>query len=82
VHTPDGAPCGLLNHLSKECFPSTRYFYILKNLRPCFDPEKHNNLETILTNLGMNPISKNINMIHPPDSLHVLLDGRLIGYVE
>ena len=30
----------------------------------------------------MNPISKNINIIHPPNSLHVLLDGKLIGYVD
>ena len=56
-----------------------RYFI---NIRPCFDPEIHKNLEIVLTTLGMNPISKNINLIHPPDSLHVLLDGKLIGYVE
>ena len=73
VHTPDGAPCGLLNHLAKECFPLTR---------PSFDADKHKNLEIVLTNLGMNPISKNINIIHPPNSLHVLLDGKLIGYVD
>ena len=51
-------------------------------LRPCFDPDKHKNLEIVLTNLGMNPISKNINIIHPPNSMHILLDGKLIGYVE
>lgn len=54
----------------------------LYSLRPCYDPDKHKNLEIVLTNLGMNPISKNINIIHPPNSLHVLLDGKLIGYVE
>lgn len=32
VHTPDGAPCGLLNHITISCCPLTRQ---------SFDPRKH-----------------------------------------
>lgn len=36
VHTPDGAPCGLLNHISISCCPLTFEAH---------DPNKHKDLE-------------------------------------
>lgn len=36
VHTPDGAPCGLLNHISISCCPLTYEAH---------DPNKHKDLE-------------------------------------
>ncbi len=35
VHTPDGGPCGLLNHITRECRPLTHPF----------DEEKRRDLE-------------------------------------
>jgi DNA-directed RNA polymerase I subunit RPA2 len=35
VHTPDGAPCGLLNHITISCCPLTK---------ETFNPHKHKNL--------------------------------------
>jgi DNA-directed RNA polymerase I subunit RPA2 len=29
VHTPDGGPCGLLNHIAKLCRPLTRFFFFI-----------------------------------------------------
>lgn len=29
VHTPDGTPCGLLNHLSKSCIVSYKFFFLI-----------------------------------------------------
>ena len=34
VHTPDGAPCGLLNHLAAACYVVTHPPRDTDNLRP------------------------------------------------
>jgi DNA-directed RNA polymerase I subunit RPA2 len=68
VHTPDGAPCGLLNHLTMNCiitkYPDTK----LKNAIP-----------TILLDLGMLPISIADDW---KNSYTVILDGEVIGLIE
>ncbi|KAH3743135.1 DNAdirected RNA polymerase, beta subunit [Pelomyxa schiedti] len=65
VHTPDGAPCGLLNHLAVACKVM------------CTD--MHDNLKAIeefLYNLGM---LNTTNTVLPSFCVSVLLNGRLIG---
>ena len=65
VHTPDGAPCGLLNHLSSTCHISTK----IQNSKA---------LPAILVSLGMTPMMPGSN-IFPPDHLSIFLDGKLVG---
>lgn len=68
VHTPDGAPCGLLNHLSYTCEVVTDIHSDVSKL------------PSLLVALGMSP---NIPKVKPSStSLSVFLDGRIIGNVE
>ncbi|CAG0884695.1 unnamed protein product [Darwinula stevensoni] len=69
IHTPDGTPCGLLNHLTWNCEIITSQA----------DTSKYPEL---LCAIGMIPLD---SMAYPRGSLHVLpvlLDGRLIGHVH
>lgn len=68
VHTPDGTPCGLLNHLAANC----RVVNVDQNL---------SSLDLILTELGMSPVSSP-NPWPPEDCYTVMLDGRIIGYIN
>lgn len=69
VHTPDGAPCGLLNHLAAMCIvavglPDTsRVADALADVAPTF----------IDTRQGLVPVSG----VHVP----VVLDGRALGVI-
>jgi len=65
VHTPDGAPCGLLNHLSSSC----HIVNIIQNTDA---------LPGILTSLGMSPLIQGSH-VFPPDFLSIFLDGLLMG---
>jgi DNA-directed RNA polymerase I subunit RPA2 len=68
VHTPDGGPCGLLNHLASPCIVQTHH--------P--SPETLAPISPLLASFGMLPVSR----IPPPaNALPVLLDGRIIGHV-
>lgn len=68
VHTPDGAPCGLLNHFTMHCIVTKHPDAKLKNAVP-----------SILLDLGMLPISIADDW---SNSYTVVLDGRVIGLVE
>ncbi|CAL1530216.1 unnamed protein product [Lymnaea stagnalis] len=68
VHTPDGSPCGLLNHLSASC----------KVMSTEIEPGK---LEPILTELGMSPISSP-NPWPMSDCYVVFFDGKIMGYIN
>lgn len=68
VHTPDGAPCGLLNHLTMNCIITKHPNQKLKAAIP-----------TVLVDLGMVPLSIADNW---KDSYIVMLDGKLIGLIE
>lgn len=72
VHTPDGAPCGLLNHLTKYC-----------EVTSTPDPKLVANIPSLLTSLGMVPL-KGVRLITLNHNEHyvVLLDGRVLGHVE
>lgn len=70
VHTPDGTPCGLLNHLTINCqvtdVPN-------KNLLA--------NIPKVLTNLGMLPLTST-QTHNLKETYTVLLDGKILGHVQ
>lgn len=68
VHTPDGAPCGLLNHLAMNCIVTKHP-----------DPELKNNVVSVLLDLGMLPSSITLNW---KNCYTVMLDGKIIGSIE
>ncbi|CAG9773900.1 unnamed protein product [Ceutorhynchus assimilis] len=69
VHTPDGSPCGLLNHLTMDCI-----------ITDVPDQVKVDNIETVLDEMGM--VSLNyIGKIYLKNSYAVQLDGKMIGYI-
>lgn len=68
VHTPDGAPCGLLNHLTTNCI-------ITKHC----DTKLKSNVSTMLLDLGMMPLSITDDW---EESFTVMLDGKLIGLIK
>lgn len=69
VHTPDGTPCGLLNHLTVNCVVSDSP-----------DRDLVATIPKVLTELGMVPIDGVIN--NYKDYCVVLLEGRLLGHVR
>lgn len=68
VHTPDGTPCGLLNHLTVGCVVTCN-----KN--------NHDAIFKAMSSHYMLPIDHidEVDLIH---YYPVTLDGRLVGYVE
>lgn len=72
VHTPDGAPCGLLNHLATEC-------HILSTAN---DSQDFHKLPTLLVSLGVTPAGSgggDGRTILTNQFLPVLLDGKVLG---
>jgi DNA-directed RNA polymerase I subunit RPA2 len=70
VHTPDGEPCGLLNHLAIDC-------NVLAEQPPIDD------ISNILCQLGMHSISARSAPKTPiRDSTIVLLNGKVLGHVS
>ncbi|QEU61969.1 Rpa135 [Kluyveromyces lactis] len=65
VHTPDGSPCGLLNHLSHKCKISTEQSDVSK-------------IPSILYSLGVTPAAHVIAA--GPSMCCVQLDGKIIGW--
>ncbi|XP_030750934.1 DNA-directed RNA polymerase I subunit RPA2 [Sitophilus oryzae] len=70
VHTPDGSPCGLLNHLTMKCI-----------ITEAPDQTKVRNISIILSEYGMVPMNY-INSQEIATSYAVQLDGRIIGYLS
>jgi len=68
IHTPDGAPCGLLNHLTMNCIVTKHPDSKLKAA-----------ISTVLVDLGMIPLSIADDW---KISYNVMLDGKLIGLIE
>ncbi|KAB7494168.1 DNA-directed RNA polymerase I subunit RPA2 [Armadillidium nasatum] len=69
VHTPDGAPCGLLNHLAHKC------------KIPC--ESSHWNRRTLLNallDLGMIPVDMTPSRPYN-ECLEVVVDGSFVGYI-
>ncbi|XP_046846262.1 DNA-directed RNA polymerase I subunit RPA2-like [Xenia sp. Carnegie-2017] len=68
VHTPDGSPCGLLNHLSATCE--------VVNAQ-C----NTSNFPRLLCSLGMTPLDCPRSQ-SASSCYHVLLDGKVLGFIE
>ncbi|KAJ8668817.1 hypothetical protein QAD02_000076 [Eretmocerus hayati] len=68
VHTPDGSPCGLLNHLTMNCIVTKHPDAKLKESIP-----------TTLLDLGMLPLGIADDW---KNSYTVILDGKVIGLIE
>lgn len=67
VHTPDGAPCGLINHLTAVC-------------RLITHQADTRRMASLLVSLGVSPASQSI--LFPSDQyLDVFLDGELMGFI-
>ncbi|TFK72054.1 beta and beta-prime subunits of DNA dependent RNA-polymerase [Pluteus cervinus] len=67
VHTPDGSPCGLLNHLSRTCRIITRQLAV-------------SHLPALLNSYGMTQAF--VPSIDGRKNLCVQLDGRIIGWAR
>ncbi|KAH8361017.1 hypothetical protein KR093_011761 [Drosophila rubida] len=68
VHTPDGTPCGLLNHLTLTCELSKRP-----------DPKLVQAIPARLFEIGMLPLT---HYSHPDAKLYVVfLDGKHLGHI-
>uniref|UniRef100_X1YWB5 DNA-directed RNA polymerase subunit beta n=1 Tax=Capitella teleta TaxID=283909 RepID=X1YWB5_CAPTE len=69
VHTPDGSPCGLLNHLTAECQVS------------CAPPSNlSSQLPQLLSSLGMLPMDAPLTAAS--EYYNVLLDGKVLGRIH
>jgi len=71
VHTPDGGPCGLLNHLSRDVDVIT-------------EESDDKALINVLVSLGMSPVNKNMRVVSISNSekCPVFLNGPIIGYIR
>ncbi|BAM82746.1 RNA polymerase I second largest subunit [Cyanidioschyzon merolae strain 10D] len=75
VHTPDGAPCGILNHLTRMC-------RVVADQQQVLQEQKR--IEWILETLPLeHPLAHNDALLMPPANARpVLVDGRIRGYVH
>ncbi|KAL8236009.1 hypothetical protein R6Q59_017090 [Mikania micrantha] len=78
VHTPDGSPCGLLNHLTASC-RITSYYDSEGKIRDFSKIQKA--ILNVLIAAGMTPSLPKLVKAGPPEVLHVLLDGRVVGSI-
>jgi DNA-directed RNA polymerase I subunit RPA2 len=71
VHTPDGSPCGLLNHMTVDCVAS-------KDIHKEIDLSK---IPYELATVGMEPIDSEL-MGNLSGYYTVMLEGCVVGYVR
>ncbi|KAG4180829.1 hypothetical protein ERO13_A10G189000v2 [Gossypium hirsutum] len=76
VHTPDGEPCGLLNHMTCTC-RITSYYNSQGNIRDFFKIRM--SILDVLVGVGMTTSWPKLDHAGPPRALPVLLDGCVIG---
>lgn len=79
VHTPDGTPCGLLNHLASNC-EITSDMDSSGALKDFLQMRKH--IISILSGFGMIVTPPGLARLGPPEYLTVLLDGRVVGLLD
>ena len=68
VHTPDGSPCGLLNHLAETA--------VVTNWRPTTA-----GVMKLLRSLGMEELDSPL-LLDNSQLIHVILDGKVIGFLS
>ncbi|PWA86659.1 nuclear RNA polymerase A2 [Artemisia annua] len=78
VHTPDGSPCGLLNHMTASC-RITSYYDSEGHIRDFSKIQK--SILSVLVGAGMIPALPKLVKAGPPEVLHVLLEGRVVGVI-
>lgn len=64
VHTPDGSPCGLLNHLAHKCLISVKKSDVA-------------DIDSVLNQLGISPAGA---LANTPQKSVVMLDGKIVGW--
>lgn len=74
VHTPDGSPCGLLNHLTAACKVVTHELESPEDTVAA--------VCMVLAGLGMAPAAPALPAPPPPGHLTVMLDGRVVGSIK
>lgn len=79
VHTPDGTPCGLLNHLTSVC-EITSDMESSGALKDYIRLRK--NVVSVLCSFGMIVTPPVLVRLGPPEFLTVMLDGRVVGHLE
>ncbi|XP_047338761.1 DNA-directed RNA polymerase I subunit 2 [Impatiens glandulifera] len=78
VNTPDGTPCGLLNHMT-SCCCITSYYDSQGKVREFFNIRK--SILSVLIGIGMSPLSPNLVQVGLPKFISVLLDGSVVGCI-
>ncbi|XP_038680382.1 DNA-directed RNA polymerase I subunit 2 [Tripterygium wilfordii] len=78
VHTPDGEPCGLLNHMTCTC-RITSHIDSKRGNRDFFKIRA--SILNVLVGIGMTSSLPKLVKAGPPQILHVLLDGRVVGVI-
>ncbi|XP_057453596.1 DNA-directed RNA polymerase I subunit 2 isoform X2 [Lotus japonicus] len=78
VHTPDGEPCGLLNHMTCTC-RITSYFDSQGSIKDYFKIKI--SILDILVDSGMTQLVPKLLLPGPPEVLTVLLDGCIVGCI-
>uniref|UniRef100_A0A1D1YVP6 DNA-directed RNA polymerase subunit beta n=1 Tax=Anthurium amnicola TaxID=1678845 RepID=A0A1D1YVP6_9ARAE len=78
VHTPDGEPCGLLNHMTSSCRVTSNF-----DTQECVKDfaKIRMSITKALIGVGMAPSSPKLERAGPPEVLFVLLDGCIIGSI-
>ncbi|KAK9081773.1 hypothetical protein Syun_031219 [Stephania yunnanensis] len=79
VHTPDGEPCGLLNHMASTC-RITSFFDSQGNMKDFLKIRL--SILNILAGIGMIPSLPKLVRAGPPEVLSVLLDGCVVGSIS
>ncbi|KAK9124857.1 hypothetical protein Scep_013703 [Stephania cephalantha] len=79
VHTPDGEPCGLLNHMASTC-RITSFFDSQGNAKDFLKIRL--SILNILAGIGMTPSLPKLVRAGPPEVLSVLLDGCVVGSIS
>ncbi|KAG5670198.1 hypothetical protein PVAND_000476 [Polypedilum vanderplanki] len=71
VHTPDGSPCGLLNHLTVDCETSPDILHKIDM----------DNLIRLFVELGMEIVDSNV-IFEYENYYTVIIEGKIIGYIH
>ena len=78
VHTPDGSPCGLLNHLSASCF-----VHVTPTGRSDAACQDMLSVLRVLSNVGVMLVHGRVNDAPTcPEYLTVMVDGAVAGFTH
>ena len=72
VHTPDGHPCGLLQHITMTCAPVATEIQEINQTA----------VKKLLASLGMQAIQSDFNLTYQQSFLPVVLDGCPLGVID